>query len=122
MVVRLRVGLARDLVPRCLSPHLFYRVLEVTPSDYRLLDDDVDPVLYEKNLFQVVDPAVPEDWVTKEYGESKERYAQSSQLDRYIWEDYHDGVPGAVAAVKAYLARVGPCSWPAAGDDDKATI
>ena len=113
MIIQLKEGLAADRIPPRLSRDKQYLVLEIEADDFRVVDDDDDPVLYEPDLFDVIDATEPSDWVS-EYGEDGERYAEPEELvkyDRYVWEKYHDGVPEAIQAVQAYLRKVGPCSW-----------
>jgi hypothetical protein len=112
MIVRLRKDLTADLRPIGLSSDREYLVIAISGDDYRLMNDDDDPVIYEPELFDIVDAKEPDDWES-ELGGTGKRYARPRSVDRYAWEDYHDGEPVAVAAVKAYLATLGKLSWPA---------
>jgi hypothetical protein len=96
-----------------LTPGWQYLVLSIADDMYRILDDSGDPILFSKDLFEITDPAEPSDWESRYCDGS--RYAQSSFLDQYVWEDYHEGVPEAVQQVRKYLDQLGPCSWPAEG-------
>ena len=40
-----------------------YRVYGVSYDSFRIMDDFGEPVLYEKELFEVVDPVLPSDWI-----------------------------------------------------------
>lgn len=96
-------------MPRGLSFGVRYRVLEVSREYIRLCGDDDDPVLYDIALFRMVDGADSPDWVTETHDGAV--YKRIRELDKYVWEDFHDRAPSAVEAVKAYLERTGPTRW-----------
>jgi hypothetical protein len=82
-----------------------YRVLGIEADDLRLMNDAGLPYLYPADLFVVVDPREPDDWVT-ELGEEGERYAYPKELGRPgFFEDYFDRDPKATAELRQYLAR-----------------
>jgi hypothetical protein len=60
MIVKLRRKNARypDL-----TPGQAYAVIGVEADDFRLLNDRGQPYLYPHQLFDIVDPLEPEDWV-----------------------------------------------------------
>ncbi|WP_444884612.1 hypothetical protein [Microbulbifer sp. PSTR4-B] len=67
-----------------------YIVLGIECDDYRIINDNNDPCLYEPSSFEVIDPTEPEFWV-KEYGEDGERYAYPIEWNEAgFFEDYHD--------------------------------
>ena len=73
-----------------------YAVIGVEADDFRLLNDRGQPYLYPSQLFEVVDPSEPEDWIT-EFGEDGERYAYPSPLNTCgFFEDFFDGKKEAV--------------------------
>jgi hypothetical protein len=94
MIVKLRRKTTRypDLAPgQC------YAVIGIEADDFRLLNDRGHPYLYPHQLFEVVDPHEPEDWVT-EIGEDGERYAYPPLLNtRSFFEDFFDAKREAVA-------------------------
>ncbi len=51
-----------------LTPHQDYVVIGIEADDFRILNDQGRPYLYPADLFEVVDPREPADWVV-EYGE-----------------------------------------------------
>lgn len=108
MIVQLKNSLSN--VPRNLSRYKHYLVLGISANDFRVLNDRDDPVLYEPELFAIIDDTEPDDW-DSQYGEGGERYAYPRDLPKYVWEEYHDDVPEAVNIINGYLKRVGPCSW-----------
>ena len=88
-----------------LTPGNRYRVLGIEANDLRLLNDEGQPYLYPPQLFIIVDPTEPPDWVTT-YGDEGERYAYPPALSRPgFFEDYFDGNAEAKAALRQYLAE-----------------
>jgi hypothetical protein len=93
MIVKLRRKNARypDLTPR-----QAYAVIGVEADDFRLLNDRGQPYLYPHQLFDIVDPLEPEDWVI-EVGEDGERYAYPPPLNASgFFEDFFDAKRKAV--------------------------
>lgn len=80
-----------------LTSHQHYVVIGIEAGDLRILNDQGRPYLYPADLFDVVDPREPDDWVT-EYGEDGERYAYPSALNGIgFFEDFFDAKTEAVA-------------------------
>jgi hypothetical protein len=107
MIVRLKHDVTG---PSSLKPEQFYFVIGIEADDYRILDDHGKPYLYEAELFEVIDPHEPEDWIS-EMGEDGERYAYPPMLNRVgFFEDFFDGDPQAIAefweTVNQRMARV----------------
>lgn len=94
MVVQLRREVSKypDL-----TPHQDYVVIGIESDDFRILNDQGWPHLYPADLFDVVDPREPDDWVI-EYGEDGERYAYPPALNEVgFFEDFFDAKAKAVA-------------------------
>jgi hypothetical protein len=73
-----------------------YVVIGIEANELRILNDAGRPYLYSPNLFQVLDPHEPRDWVA-EFGENGERYAYPAALNKPgFFEDFFDGKPKAV--------------------------
>jgi hypothetical protein len=71
-------------------------VIGIEADDFRILNDKGRPYLYPNNLFEVVDPREPDDWIT-EFGEEGERYAYPSPLNEVgFFEDFFDDKPETV--------------------------
>lgn len=67
-----------------------YFVLGIEADDYRILNDVGKPYLYVPELFDVIDPTEPGDWVT-EFGEDGERYSYPTPLNETgFFEDFFD--------------------------------
>ena len=80
-----------------LTPQQHYAVIGIEADDFRLLNDRGQPYLYPHQLFRVVDPHEPDDWIT-EYGEDGERYAYPPPLHACgFFEDFFDAKPETVA-------------------------
>jgi len=79
-----------------LTPGQQYVVIGIEADDLRILNDYGRPYLYPHQLFKVVDPREPEDWVT-EVGEDGERYTYPPPLNEPgFFEDFFDGKPEVV--------------------------
>ncbi len=63
-----------------LSKEQQYFVLGIEADDYRILNDVGKPYLYPPDLFDVIEPTEPGDWVT-EFGEDGERYSYPTPLN-----------------------------------------
>jgi hypothetical protein len=69
-----------------------YVVLGIEADDYRLLNDDGEPVLFDPAYFEVADPTEPAFWVSRT-GDEGERYAYPLGWDvPGFFEDWHDRV------------------------------
>ena len=80
-----------------LTPQQHYAVIGIEADDFRLLNDRGQPYLYPHQLFKIVDPHEPDDWIT-EYGEDGERYAYPAPLHTCgFFEDFFDTQPETVA-------------------------
>ncbi len=79
-----------------LSPGQPYLVIGIEADDYRLLNDRGQPYLYPSDMFDVVDPVKPGDWID-EVGSDGERYAYPVGLNAPgFFEDFFEGKPVAV--------------------------
>ncbi len=74
----------------------FYVVIGIEADDLRILNDQGRPFLYPPELFEVIDPNEPTDWIN-EIGESGERYAYPPALNVVgFFEDFFDDQRQAV--------------------------
>jgi hypothetical protein len=82
-----------------------YQVIGLEADEYRIINDEGQPYLYPPDIFTVVDPTEPDDWITA-YGEDGERYAYPPELHHVgFFEDYFDDDPEAIAIFRQYLAK-----------------
>ncbi|HEX4955714.1 MAG TPA: hypothetical protein VF017_20195 [Thermoanaerobaculia bacterium] len=73
-----------------------YVVIGIEANDYRILNDLGRPFLYPPDLFEVIDPREPAEWV-QEVGEDDERYAYPPPLQETgFFEDFFDAKQEAV--------------------------
>lgn len=87
MIVRLK-----SMTPECagLSENQSYFVIGIEADDFRLLNDEGQPYLYPRVLFDISDARQPADWVT-EFGEDGEQYAYPASLNEVgFFEDFFD--------------------------------
>ena len=90
MIVKLK---SKDPRYPDLSEAQQYFVLGIEADDYRILNDAGKPYLYELELFDVVEPTEPRDWVT-EFGEDGERYSYPAPLNEAgFFEDFSTKSP-----------------------------
>jgi hypothetical protein len=88
-----------------LTPDQPYVVLGIEANDLRILNDQGRPYLYPHEMFSIVDPREPGDWVS-EIGEDNERYAYPPPLNHSgFFEDYFEGKPEAVATFWRVMNR-----------------
>ena len=80
-----------------ITPDQPYFVIGIEADDYRILNDSGKPYLYPADLFEVIDPLEPSNWIT-EYGEDGERYSYPAVLNGTgFFEDYFDGKDEALS-------------------------
>lgn len=92
--------------PPHLTPGLEYLVVGLDHDSLRVLDDDSEPILYSKDLFDIIDPSVPEDWVWDRYADD-EYYSNPPELAAPgFYESWFDRKAEAQAIFDTYLARV----------------
>lgn len=80
-----------------LTPSRTYAVIGIEANDLRLLNDQGQPYLYQRDLFEIIDAHAPTDWLT-EVGDEGEPYAYPCALNAPgFFEDFFDGNATAVA-------------------------
>jgi hypothetical protein len=80
------------------TPGEWYAVIGIEADDFRLLYDRGHPYLYPYQLFEVIDPHEPEDWVTEIGEDGEQRYAYPLPLNTGgFFEDFFNVKRGAVA-------------------------
>jgi hypothetical protein len=74
-----------------------YFVIGVEAGDYRILNDFGKPYLYPYDLFVIVDPHAPEDWIT-DIGDDGEQYSYPPQLNQAgFFEDFFEHKPEQIS-------------------------
>lgn len=81
-----------------------YLVLAIEENFYRILNDNRQPILYEKEIFDITDSHIPKNWVREDYGDG-DYYIYPPELlsPSYFFEKYFDDVPEVVDAFNQYL-------------------
>ena len=94
-----------------------YEVLGIEADDYRILDDEDsqpygnDPVLFEPECFEIIDPEEPSFWEC-EYGDDGERYCYPKEWFHIgFFEDYHDGLSETVVIFWKGVKKYYPETW-----------
>lgn len=89
---------------RGLSVGTIYDVVGLDSQNFRVIDDRDEPFLYPKALFDVVDPSIPDGWITEtkddEYYVDPPEFAEPG-----FYEDYFDRVEAAVEKFEAFRKR-----------------
>ena len=94
MIVKLKKKSARY---RDLTFGQPYVVIGIEADHLRLLNDAGSPFLYPPDLFSLIDPKEPVDWIT-ELGDDGERYSYPPPLNKSgFFEDFFDEKAKAVA-------------------------
>jgi len=93
-----------DSEHRGLSAGDVYDVVGLDDANFRVIDDDDQPFLYSKGLFDVIDPTIPAEWITKTVDDVS--YIDPPECaERGFYEDYFDGVQTAVRTFDAFRKR-----------------
>lgn len=94
MIVKLKKKSARY---RDLTFGQPYVVIGIEADHLRILNDAGRPFLYPPDLFSLIDPKEPVDWIT-ELGDDGERYSYPPPLNKSVFfEDFFDEKAKAVA-------------------------
>ena len=101
-----------------------YYVLQADDENYRVVNRRGEPVLYPKELFEVVDRAVPSGWQFREYGDG-EYFLEPSALGRPgFYEEWFgsDGDRPAQQAARSLLREELARSGKVADEEDRRLI
>jgi hypothetical protein len=90
---------------RSLTVGVTYAVVGIDGKYLRVIDDNGEPILFHAALFDVVDPAIPDDWVVSSCSDGENCLDPPEFAERHFYEDYFDEVDSAVKKFKAYLAK-----------------
>ncbi|WP_332606120.1 hypothetical protein [Acinetobacter sp. ESBL14] len=84
-----------------------YEVLEISDSTFRLFNERMEPILFDKNLFEITDPTISKNWIKQEY-EDGEYYITPPEFltHRYFFEEYFDGNPDIVQQFNNYIKSI----------------
>ena len=90
-----------------LSPAKEYDVIGLNHDNFRVVDDKGEPVLFSRNIFDIVDNTIPLDWIWDRFSDD-EYYASPPELHGPgFFEDFFDGKDEAFQRFQSYLKRMG---------------
>ena len=81
-----------------------YFVIEVDEDYFRIIDDLGEPILYPKDVFEVVDPPLPPAWQFLEYPDGEYHLGPTKTLVRGLYEDFFGSEGNRVAQAQAQQA------------------
>ncbi len=81
-----------------------YEVIGIEADDFRVIDDAGSPVLFEPDLFDIVDDTRSPDWVS-EIDDGVEYAGPPEFAATGFWEDFFDQDPVAQATFSRYINR-----------------
>ena len=92
------------------TPHLTagqeYLVVALDHESFRVLNDNKEPILYPKEMFDIVDSDLPENWVWVRFADD-EYYADPPELaSPGFYEDWFDSASSAREIFENYLKKV----------------
>jgi hypothetical protein len=103
MTVRF-IGSKEDTV--YLTSNNIYMVIGIESGYYRIMDDVGEPILFDPQWFNIIDPEEPDDWVIM-FSEDGEKYAYPPQISvAGFFEDYFDGDQGCFNTLQMYLQQM----------------
>lgn len=90
-----------------LTPSKTYSVIGIEFDSYRIVNDKLEPVLYAKELFEVIESSYPSDWIKTEFDDG-EYYIEPPEFSEIgFFEDYFEGSSETIDIYKRYLVRIG---------------
>ena len=87
-----------------ISPFEEYFAIEVNHEEYRIIDDLGEPILYPKELFELVDPSLPPSWQFLEYPDGEYHLGPTKTLVWGLYEDFFGSDGNRVAQAQAQQA------------------
>ncbi|MCH7315480.1 hypothetical protein [Acinetobacter sp. ANC 3882] len=112
MKVRVLKNTSDDIYDDIVKQHALivgkeYRVLEISDSTFRLLNECKEPILFDKNLFEITDPTIPKSWIKQEYEDGEYSITPPEFLThRYFFEEYFDGNSDVIQQFNNYLISI----------------
>jgi hypothetical protein len=87
------------------TPGEEYFVLGIDRDDFRVINDSGDPILYPKELFEVLDAAIPAGWRLSEDEEDRGYYYLDPirTSEPGFWEDFHCSDRGMAARERSHF-------------------
>jgi len=94
-----------DLDNEGLTAGKVYLVVGIEGDFYRVVDDENEPILCAKKLFEIIDFSIPNDWVTTEF--DGEVYVEPKETaSPGFYEDFFDDLPAVKNKYNAMLKKL----------------
>ena len=65
-----------------------YEVIEIHRDYYRIENDNKEPILYDKRIFDIIDPSIPKDYIYQFYFEDSNETHENEE--GFIWRDFEE--------------------------------
>lgn len=107
-----------------ITPSELYYVIGVDEEDYRVIDDQGEPILYPKALFDVLDATLPPGWQFREYADGEYHLEPISTGRSGFYDDFFcsDGDRKAQAEAYRVLRDVLEAAMSTGSERDKQLI
>ena len=83
-----------------------YLVVGVSDASFRVVNERLEPILYPRACFVVVDERIPEDWVRRDYEGGEYHISPPEVAEPGFYEDYFDGRTTAIKTFEEVLSRL----------------
>ena len=74
-----------------------YPVVGLDDEHFRVINDNHEPILYPREIFEVADPLIPSNWRKNEFEEGAFYIDPPECSEPGFYEDYFDDDPKAIA-------------------------
>lgn len=71
-----------------LSRGKVYEVIEIQRSSYRIENDNKEPILYDKRIFEIIDPSIPKDYIYQFYFDDSDETHEDEE--GFIWRNFEE--------------------------------
>ncbi len=128
----MRVRVRRDFKTRIrdgrlhtgITPAEEYFVIEINQEEFRVVDDGGEPILYPKELFDVVESSLPPGWQFDEYSDGGYQLGPTKTAAPGLYEDFFgsDGDRAAQAKAQQAVREVLEAALLAGGEQDQRLL
>lgn len=103
----IKLSKSRRFAQRSVSKVEEYWVVGICDERFRVIDDDGEPVLKPKDIFEIVDSSIPKDWVKRKYKDGEYHIDPKFAAKAGFYEDLFDGKKYAVKAFHDFVMKNG---------------
>lgn len=111
MKIKLNLEKSNDFdESRDFTPEHWYEVITIEYGDYRVIPDRVGPYLYPKEMFDIVDPERPQNWIATydiQNGKILEHAGPSELLEKGFFDRYFQNDHAAILTFNKYIEPLG---------------